>query len=257
MRALYDHLDSLADAPDAALLRAIGGLSAPSKMPCHGWSIPAQACKLGSLLRQREGSACASCYALKGMYVFPNVRAALERRLGILREALDDVSARAIFRDGFRELLNRKAARTRARLAKGETVAADGRYFRWHDAGDLQSVDHLRLIVEICEGTPEVQHWLPTREAGTVARYLDAYGDDALPRNLTVRLSTPMVGRPVPAGMGRLMRRSPRIVASGIHRPAGRQWGMQACAAPSQGGECRSCRACWDTGTWGVSYRLH
>ena len=32
-------------------LEIVGGLSSPSKMPCHGYSIPAQKCMTGSKLR--------------------------------------------------------------------------------------------------------------------------------------------------------------------------------------------------------------
>lgn len=53
-----------------AAVAAIGGLSSPSKMPCHGYSIPAQACKVGSLLRNVSGSACAHCYALSRLSVY-------------------------------------------------------------------------------------------------------------------------------------------------------------------------------------------
>ena len=54
-----------------------GGLSAPSKMPCHSFSISAKRCKVGSKLRKVVGSTCNKCYALKGRYVFPNVERAM------------------------------------------------------------------------------------------------------------------------------------------------------------------------------------
>ena len=41
------------------------------------------------------------------------------------------------------------------------------KYFRWHDSGDVQDLDHLRRIYEVCKLTPDVQHWMPTREACT------------------------------------------------------------------------------------------
>ena len=40
-----------------------GGLSSPSKMPCHTFNLPASACKIGSRLRNVKGSTCARCYA--------------------------------------------------------------------------------------------------------------------------------------------------------------------------------------------------
>ena len=67
-------------------LTIVGGLSKPSKMPAHGYSIPARACATGSKLREQSGTVCGGCYALKGRYVFPNVAAALERRLESLHD---------------------------------------------------------------------------------------------------------------------------------------------------------------------------
>ena len=73
----------------------VGGLSAPSKMPCKSFSISAFECITGSRLRKIAGSVCSKCYALKGRYVFPKVQAALDRRLGVLARALADKNAKA------------------------------------------------------------------------------------------------------------------------------------------------------------------
>ena len=59
----------------------LGTLSKPSKMPGFSFSIPAQKCITGSKLRLKKNSTCSSCYALKGRYVFPNVKDALFNRL--------------------------------------------------------------------------------------------------------------------------------------------------------------------------------
>ena len=37
--------------------------------------------------------------------------------------------------------------------------------FRWHDSGDVQDVQHLEKIFEVCRLTPSKRHWMPTREA--------------------------------------------------------------------------------------------
>ena len=57
----------------------IGGLSKPSKMPCKGYSIPAWRCITGAKMREVKGSICAVCYALKGNYLWSNVKNALKR----------------------------------------------------------------------------------------------------------------------------------------------------------------------------------
>src|SRR3954462_1210237 len=108
----------------SALLDSIT-LSKPSKMPGHAYSIPASMCQTGSKLRKVAGSTCSHCYALKGRYLFANVKDAQARRL----EAITD--------PGWSD-----------RMVALITKAGDT-HFRWHDAGDLQGVWHLELIVGI------------------------------------------------------------------------------------------------------------
>ena len=123
-------------------LKIIGGsLSKPSKMP--GWSIglPAKECKTGGKLQKVPGSVCYDCYALKGCYVFKVVQDAQYRRLEALKRP-DWVQAMA-------HLINSKKPDV----------------FRWHDSGDVQDLEHLQKIYEVCRLTPSKRHWLPTREA--------------------------------------------------------------------------------------------
>ena len=49
----------------------VGGLSKPSKMPSHGYSLPAIRCGVGSKLREVEDSTCYDCYAMKGKHPLP------------------------------------------------------------------------------------------------------------------------------------------------------------------------------------------
>ena len=102
----------------------VGGLSKPSKMPCKGYSIPASKCITGMKMRNRKNSICSACYALKGMYVFSNVKNALMTRFETLKHE-DWVPAmiKAIGKD---------------------------EYFRWHDSGDLQGEWHLANIIKVC-----------------------------------------------------------------------------------------------------------
>ena len=140
-----------------------GGLSAPSKMPGPSYNLPAPMCITGRKLVDVIGSVCEGCYALKGRYNFRNVRLALARRLESLTHP-QWVFAMTV-------------------LIKGEEV------FRWHDSGDLQSVQHLKNIFEVCKATPETSHWLPTREA----KFLKLMDPDVIPKNLIIRLSGHMV----------------------------------------------------------------
>jgi hypothetical protein len=198
--------------------RKVSGLSEPSKMPCLSYSIPASACRTGGKLRKIPGSVCSSCYARKGHYIFPHVKAALRRRLG------------AIFLPGWVE----------AMVLLINAVSPD--YFRWHDSGDLQSIGHLRLICQVAERTPLCRHWLPTHEYGIVESFLHRRD---FPKNLTVRLTAQMIDGELPTGYG--------LPASGVSKnPAN-----VTCPAGKQGGKCGTCRKCWDRNTAVVIYRKH
>lgn len=235
-------------------LARIGGLSNPSKMPCHSYSIPATRCITGNKLRKLRGSACSACYALKGCYVFPSTRDAMARRMDTVDAMLTDPITCATWVEAFSIVLNTLRDRTDRLLARtGKVGRSDGRFFRWHDSGDLQSVSHLEAITTVADQTPRVFHWLPTREVGIVARYLDAHR--RFPRNLTVRLSIARIGQGASGQLATLARHA-NVSVSGIHPEGSDPVGFDACAAPLQDGHCRDCRACWDPDR-AVSYELH
>ena len=193
-----------------------GGISNPSKMPGHSFSIPASRCTTGSKLRKVPGSVCSMCYALKGNYTrFPNVEKALEKRY---------------------QLLDHPQWVDAMVLLISKTV---DRYFRWHDAGDIQSVEHLNNIFAVCRLTPQVKHWLPTRET----RIVKEISPDDVPANLVIRMSSHMVDQaPV-----KWWPHTSTVVSD--H--------SQTCPAPNQGNKCQDCRTCWDSSVESVSYSAH
>ena len=67
-------------------LAICGSLSNPSKMPGHGYALPAQRCRLGSLLQLIPKAVCHFCYALRGRYLFPVVQRAMEKRFSSLSD---------------------------------------------------------------------------------------------------------------------------------------------------------------------------
>jgi hypothetical protein len=136
-----------------------GACSKPSKMPGYSYNLPAIHCKTGSKLAQIPGTTCHGCYALKGRYRFPNVMDAMMRRLA------------SITRPDW------------ARTMAADINARKSRWFRWHDSGDIQSVKHLLKIFHVCRLTPDVAHWIPTREAGLLSKI----PADRVPPNLTIR----------------------------------------------------------------------
>jgi hypothetical protein len=196
-----------------------GGLSITQKMPCPSWGIPATRCKLGSILAQREGSVCSSCYALKGRYRFEAVQRKLEERYRGLFHPLWTPAMVFLIR-----------------------WYAD-RYFRWFDSGDLQGEPNLKNIRRVAEHTPEIQHWLPTREAAIVR----AVGE--FPPNLTVRLSGHWIDGKAPDWT------TTSTVAREAHGEAPK--GSYACPSRLQGNACGDCRACWDGEVGQVVYSLH
>lgn len=195
-----------------------GGLGNPSKMPGASFGLSAYDCAVGSKLRLVPGSTCATCYATKGHYRYASVQTAHARRLaGLTHPRWVEAMAHLISREEF---------------------------FRWHDSGDLQGIDHLERIIEVARRTPKTRHWLPTREKGLLTRWVRT--GNAIPENLTIRLSAALLDQPAP-NVG--------IPTSTVHKdrePIG-----HACPAPSQGNACGSCRACWDRSVPNVSYHAH
>ena len=182
-------------------------------MPGLSYSLPAWECKTGWKLAQIPGTPCFSCYAKKGNYTrYPAIKAAQYRRL----EAINHpqwVEAMA------------------ARIKKLK-------WFRWHDAGDVQSKEHMAKILEVCRLTPDTNHWLPTQER----QFLPA--PEEVPANLVIRLSR-----------------------SKINGPSSKAWAHESgvttekeartCPAPDQQGKCLDCRKCWDKEVQTVVYGKH
>lgn len=203
-------------------LDLIGGLSKPSKMPGHAYSIPAVRCKTGGKLRAVKGSICSVCYALKGRYVFPNVQRALEKRFHSMSNPLW-VDAMVIAISHFEK----------------------SGFFRWHDSGDIQDLSHLEAIVEIAKRLPKIQFWLPTREYSFIGQYVVKHG--AFPENLTVRLSSFMLEGPPPASIAK----SFGVQTSGVSKQG------FTCPASKQGNVCGDCRACWQRNVENINYKQH
>ena len=205
-------------------LKIVGGsLSSPSKMPGFGTSTPAGKCQVGSELAKIIGSGCNICYAKKGRYIFPNVQKALQSRFDAL---------------GHPQWVN----------AMATLINWHGRnnhlHFRWHDSGDIQSAEHMENIANVATLTPTVSHWIPTREAGYVRKYLK---NNTIPSNLAVVMSdtfkdtTFLRGWDIPTSGISTLKHYSDILAKYKDHP-----NIHVCPAKTQGGRCGECRACWD-----------
>jgi len=188
-----------------------GSMTRTSKMPGLSYSLPAWECKTGSKLRKIKNSVCSACYALKGNYTrYKAIKAAQYVRLASLNSELWTAAI--------------------------VTQIKRQKYFRWHDAGDVQDLQHLNKIYEVCRLTPGTKHWMPTREAW-IKDHLDGKPD-----NLVIRFSAPMIDQAAPASWPN----SSEVVTEGA-----------SCPAPKQGGKCGDCRQCWDPAVKVISYGKH
>jgi len=194
-------------------IKITGSMTRTSKMPGLSYSLPAWACQTGSKLRLVPGTPCYGCYALKGNYTrYPAIKKAQYYRL----DSLDH--------DSWVTAMVAQVKRQK--------------WFRWHDAGDLQSSDHLRKIFEVCNATPLTQHWLPTQER----KYLPLPGS-SIPDNLVIRLSSSKID----GSRSKAWTHTSSVVTDG----------SASCPAPNQGGKCKECRVCWNKNIEHVSYGKH
>jgi len=187
-------------------------LTGTSKMPGKSYSLPAWECQTGAKLRKVKDSPCHGCYALKGNYTrYPAIKAAQYRRLDSLTNPLW----------------------VDAMVAQVKRM----KVFRWHDAGDVQSHEHMAKILEVARLTPDTKHWMPTQERP----YLP---DPAVvPDNMIIRLSAAKVD----GSAGNTWAHTSTVVTDG----------SETCPSGSQGGKCLDCRACWNKEIPNISYGKH
>jgi hypothetical protein len=186
--------------------------------------ISAHACDRGSLLAQVPGTVCAKCYAKRGHYTCGGVNRCHDRRLEGLGHP-QWVDAMAFMLEIY-----------------------DERWFRWFDSGDLQSLEHLENIVEVCKRTPSCRHWLPTHETYIVGEFLETR---EFPSNLTVRISADYIeSKPTAPTWG--------LPVSTVHKYRGEPVpGSTECKSWTRENRCGPCRACWNPKVDAVSYHTH
>ena len=212
-----------------------GGLSYTTKMPEASNAIPAKNCKVGTSLRGIKGSVCYKCYAHdRGNYQWEVVKNAQERRYQKLYHPLW------------------VTAMTMLLWLKVKS------YFRWHDSGDIDSMKHLCNIIEVCENTPHIKHWLPTKEKRLVREFLNRGG--VIPINLVISMS----GYFVDGGTVKGFDDQPQIthhltyskrnrdgaVSKGYICPVEDGLGFKSC-------DQANCSACWNPSVRVVAGALH
>lgn len=202
---------------------AVGGLSQPSKMPCFSYSIPANKCITGGKLRNLKNSVCNKCYAFKGFYNYPNSKNALEKRY----LSLNDPNW------------------TKNMIFLISNLEHSG-YMRFHDSGDLQSIEHLKNICTIASSLPDIKFWLPTKEINIVSDFIK---NNTIPDNLIIRISGFITDQlPSNSLLNRL-----NMLASGVTEDKNKI----NCPASKQKNICLDCRACWDRNVKVIWYKKH
>jgi len=200
------------------------------------FGLPAKSsCKVGCKLSKIKGSTCYGCYASSGNYLYKKVKQGLLNRLEKVKK-LEDKDFRKKWIEAMTLLITSTANRN----------DKDMWFFRWHDSGDIIGVNHLKAIVEVAKATPQIKHWLPTKEENTVKEFLKT---QKLPKNLTIRLSGYFVDKDPDFSLN-----LPKAKVYKNSKPKG-----YICPAILQHKGCREvgCRACWDKKVKIVNYRIH
>ena len=222
-------------------------LSRPGKMPCGSFSIPVEYCVSASHMHdaaKTPNAICPYCYAKRGHYVFEVVKRALEKRY---RFAMSND-----FVPIMSDFLNMKRKNLMRRHGKNFKPMR----FRWFDAGDLQSIKMLDDICTICRNTPDIKHWLPTRE-GRMVKYYREDGNK-IPSNLMIRVSAKNIDGAPPTKLARRL----GVGTSTVLSKDNFKKKLFKCRASedhpsSPKGKCGSCSACWDHRIEDVSYGIH
>jgi hypothetical protein len=107
------------------------------------------------------------------------------------------------------------------------------------------NLEHLVAIVKIAEATPDVKHWLPTREVKVVQEYKKKYGK--FPSNLVVRISATMVN-----GLPHTFHEHSSTVVTDMSLAVDK-----VCPSSKQGNKCLDCRMCWDSNVKDIAYLKH
>ena len=138
-------------------------LTNTGKMSNGSFGFSASNCNAGGYLKKLANSICSICYGDKGCYAFKNYKTKSKRTIESL--------SKTFWKEAMLFIIKHK----------------EFKEFRWFDNGDLQSDKMLRDIFYIAEHTPDVKHWLPTKEYRMVRRVIE--GGLHKPDNLDIRLS--------------------------------------------------------------------
>ena len=207
-------------------------LSKASKIPCKSFSLQAGAhCKGMVDAKGKVKAVCSDCYALKGMYRFPVVKASRQHN--------------------FDNLNHPNWVPTMIGLVINEP------YFRWFDSGDFVSVQMVENVAQVIRSTPNTRHWIPTKlDSNINSKYLPIHNAIKsllvdLP-NCTVRFSSPSNNGEYDAEHGSTVIPEKLVDTFKDDCPD-----ISICPSKAQDGKCLDCRKCWDRSIPVIAYIRH
>ena len=115
--------------------------------------------------------------------------------------------------------------------------------FRWHDAGDVQSSEHMNKIFRSMQVNTRHEALAANARAAIPA------SPEQVPDNLVIRLSRSKIDGPVSKAWTH---------ESSVITRSSKATAQQSVMCPAkQGGKCLSCRQCWNKEIKNVSYWKH
>jgi hypothetical protein len=217
-------------------------------MPWLSFNLPAQECKTGRTLKNNPKSMCSDdiCYVKHPptRYINKNVQA-------VLYENFKNINNDG-WADSFIYLLNEAKEKDRNKK--------ESNYFRWFDAGDIQSKKQLAKIAYIAFCIPDIDFWVSTHEFKIVQSYVRS--GSLIPENLRIRISDAEINQKeneYQKNIDKLNERKNvkcKITTSGVSS----EDKNVTCISGKQGnvcfGEKKLCTDCWKSDKRQV-YKLH
>lgn len=200
-------------------------LSKTAKMPSKSWSLPAVTTCPASInpLTKELVDVCKNCYADKGFYNMPTVKAPREHNMADWK--------RDAWADDMVEALKK------------------AKFFRWFDSGDMYTVALANKIFEVIQRTPECKHWLPTKmyKFKKFKKILNRI--NSLP-NAAVRCSSDSI-------TGIKINITGLVNSTVVPKNTLAVDDAWLCPASKNEGKCGDCRACWNKEVSTVAYIYH
>lgn len=205
-----------------------------SKIDASVYSTNPLKCVRGAVLAKIPDTVCHDCYAIKAFNQYPSVRESQDGNQLKYEFARDNNNL-----EDWAQSMAWQIQDSSDRKEKAGKLGAG--LHRWFGAGDCPDVDFILAVVRVCELTPNIRHWLPTREYSMVEKA------GLLPQNLVIRVSSNYIDKAAPSKFKNTSTVNKNAPAIGYTCPA---------SANDSCGE-HNCTACWDSNVENVSYPFH